>query len=476
MSSTTLAEISRLDLLDLSTPPLASITEVKHLSSYNWIEAPTPTIAVPGSPPIWSAPSAPHQVKKDSGLIYIAQNAARHPDSPLEPLFRALYITDPSFDVRSIDIVTDRNNIRKLLSFVNPSSTRNGLQTFTINIEVAENTAIFSRAETATHEFIGLHEFRGFGHEFEKAYTTSQISGSTGHHRIISYRFGDLNFIVRYEADGYLDAGTRIPSSHSKEPESDSLSSILGSLSLSPTNRPPDITTTGSKLTIKSEGKVIPLESTLEIKTRVFHKPLEIEEIAPQLWVSQTFKLVRAYHRNGTFQTPEVEDVAASIKRWEERNQKDLRKLASLINKIITIVKECGGNAIVEYDIKEDKLVIRKGAGKKMLPKDLYSRWDDKDSSEAESKPGHGAEAESAMKPADGVETNAEGKSIVFGPAGTKGNKAVEAAKSREQTLLDNLLPNRTLPKDIDSDSQDNRGKDLAADSGETLSSSSYTR
>ncbi len=152
---TTLAKISCEDLQDLNIPSAASITDLKHLSSYNWIEAPTPTIAVPGSPPLWSPPNAPRQVKKDSGLIYIAQNAARHPDSPLEPLFRALYLTNPSFDIRSIDVVTDRNVIRKLLSFINPSSTRNGLEAFTFNIELAGNTAIFSRNEAATQEFIG---------------------------------------------------------------------------------------------------------------------------------------------------------------------------------------------------------------------------------------------------------------------------------------------------------------------------------
>src|SRR5436190_3957298 len=344
MAPTIIAEISRLDLQDLSTPPVASITGVKHLSSYNWIEAPTPTIAVPGSPPLWSAPRVPRQLKKDSGLIYIAQNTARHPDSPVEPLFRALYITNPSFDIRSIDVVTDRNNIRKLLSFINPGSTRNGLETFTINIEVTKSTAIFCRVETATHEFIGPRELRGFGHEFEKVYTTSQISGSTGHHRIISYCFSDLNCIVRHDTDGYVDADTRTPSSNSKELENDSLSSMLGSLSLSPTNSPPNTTPAGSKLTIKEEGQVVPLESTLEIKTRVFHKPLEIQEVAPQLWISQTHKLVRAYHHKGKFQEPEVEDVAAEIKRWEEGNQRNLRKLAALIKKIVNVVKGCGGN------------------------------------------------------------------------------------------------------------------------------------
>ncbi|OBT60334.1 hypothetical protein VE03_10339 [Pseudogymnoascus sp. 23342-1-I1] len=425
MTPTTIALISRLELQDLSTPLVATITDVKQLSSYSWIEAPSPTIAVPGTPPLWSAPSGPRQLKKDSGLIYIAQNAARHPDSPLEPLFRALCITNPSFDIRSIDVVTDRNNIRKLLSFINPSMTRNGLETFTINIEVTKNTAIFCRDETTTHEFIGPDEFRGYGREFERVYTTRQIGASTGHHRIITYCFGGLNFVVRHETDGYVDTDTRIPSPDAKGPESDSLSSMLGSLTLSPTNGPP-ITTPGSKLTIKKEGQMISLKSTLELKTRVFHKRIEIHEVAPQLWISQTPKLVRAYHRRGTFPVPEVEDVAADIKIWEEGNQSDLRKLAPLISRIIGAVKGFGGNAIVKYDLLGDKLVIRKVDRKKMLPNDLYSMWDDRADSEAPSD-----NDVAAVKPINGIESKADGKSAVFSPEGTKGRH--ESATNRER-------------------------------------------
>lgn len=477
MASTILAEISRPDLVGLGTPPLASITEVKHLSSYNWIEAPTPTIAVPGSPSLWAAPRAPQKLKKDSGLIYIAQNAARHPDSPLEPLFRALYIANPSFDIRSIDVVTDRNNVRKLLSFINPISTRNGLEAFTIDVEVAKNTAIFSRAETATHEFVGPHEFKGFGHEFEKAYTTNRISGSTGHHRIISYRFGDLNFIVRHETDGYVDAGTGTPSSNSKKSESDSLSTMLESLSLSSNKNPPKTISTGSKLTIREEGQVMPLESTLEIKTRVKHKPLEIQEIAPQLWVSQTFNLVRAYHYKGMFERPDVQDVAGAIKRWEEQNQRDLRKLAALISKIINVVKGLGGNASVKYDVKDDKLVVvRKFGGKNMLPKDLYSKWDDGDDSEAKTNTEHDARGESSVKKENdvgaksaGKKANGEEKSIGSSPDGKKGKRPMEAAEEGERKLPDDLLPTSTPAKDKLSNSQDKGGENPVTDSGETL-------
>ena len=55
-----------------------------------------------------------------------------------------------------------------------------------------------------------------------------------------------------------------------------------------------------------------------------------------------------------------------------------------------------------------------------MLPKDLYSKWDDRDNSEAEANTDHDGGAESAVKPVDGVETKADGKSIVFGPGDTK--------------------------------------------------------
>lgn len=386
MTSTTVYEISRLDLQGLESPTSASITDVQALSSYNWIEAPnaTPTIAVPGSPALWSVPGVSRRLKKDSGLIYIAQNAARHPESPLEPLFRALYTTCPSFDIRSIDVVTDRNNIRKLLSFIDPNSTRDGLEAFTINIEVMKNTAIFCRNEIKTVEYIGPQEFRGFGHEFERAYTTNKIGGSTGHHRIISYCFSGLKFIVRYETDGYVDADARTSPSKTKDHTEESLSSMLGGLSLSPANVCPNTIPAGSKLIIKEEGQVVPLASTLEIKTRVLHKPLDIQEVAPQLWISQTPKLVRAYHQKGIFQRPVVEDVAAVIKNWEERKQNDLQKLAALIRKITHFAKECGGKAVVKYSVEGDKLVVCKVETKEMLPKDLYSKWDDAHNHEAE--------------------------------------------------------------------------------------------
>ncbi|KIH86555.1 hypothetical protein SPBR_08495 [Sporothrix brasiliensis 5110] len=385
--SSTIAEITSSDLEALHPPATAKITNVKHLASYSWIEAGQPTIAVPGSPALWTAPQGSRKVKKDTGFYYIAQNAARHPDSPLEPLFRALYVEHPSFDIRSVDIVTDRNNMRKLLAFVNPSMNRYAKEPFTIQTEVNNTTVIFCRAETDTTQVILPWEFRGYGHEFEKAYTTEQITGGTGHHRIISYQFGGLDFIVRYETDGYVSANPlQSASNKSKAMKSDDLSGLMESLSLAQPGGPSAdavsatpthaTTATPTKLTIQLQGQLVPPDSLVEIKTRAAHKRLAIHDVAPQLWIAQTPKLVRAYHDRGIFPKPQVEDVATDITQWEDAQQADLRKLAALVARIVLVTRERGGHATLQYDpTKGHKLVIRSVDQDMVLPKDLYLKW-----------------------------------------------------------------------------------------------------
>ncbi|KAG7122149.1 hypothetical protein HYQ45_000501 [Verticillium longisporum] len=127
----------------------------------------------------------------------------------------------------------------------------------------------------------------------------------------------------------------------------------------------------------KTEGKVVPLGSTIEITTRTMRKPLEIRKVAPQVWTSLTLKLVRAYHNNGLFQPPPaVEDVAAAILRWEEENQKSLEKLAALTSQLVNVARELGGKIIVSYGDKGGKLVLGKDGANKLLPDNLYIHGD----------------------------------------------------------------------------------------------------
>lgn len=364
--------VSRSDISTVVPRPDASLTEAKHLASYNWIEADTPTIIVPGSPAVWRGDKASRQLKKDSGLVYIAQNAARYPESPLEPLFRALYIENPSFDISAVHVISDRNNLRKLLSFVDPSSDAHGVKDFSMQMEFVNGTAILHREETKTKEFIGPDDFRGFGHEFEKAYTRKRIPLSTGHHRVVSYCFGGLRLVVRHETDGYVDDGT--PTQASKQTAGDNLSSLLGSMSISQPTVAKDTTSAASKLTVRQGGRSIPLESTLEIKTRVQHKPLKVTDVAPQLWLSQTPRLVRAYHNRGIFNAPVVENVSTDVRKWERANQEKLGRLVTLLISIIAKGRP-QGHVSVRYSASKDRLRVDRCVGKKMFPEDLYQRW-----------------------------------------------------------------------------------------------------
>ena len=283
----TVSEISHLNLQELKTPILTSITNIKPLSFYNWIEAFNITfmIIVSGSPALWSASGVSQWLKKNSGLIYIAQNAAQHSENSFKLLFHALYIMYSSFNICLTDVMTDWNNICKLLLFIDPSFARNRLEAFTINIEVKKNITIFCCNKIKTIEYIRSQEFKGYNHEFKKAYTIAQINSSTEHYRIISYHFSDLNFVVCHETDEYVNI-LSMSSLKAMYHTQNSLSNILRALSLFSVNSSSDITPTEFIMTIKEKSQIVLLKLTLEIKTQILHKSFEIEKITSQLWVS----------------------------------------------------------------------------------------------------------------------------------------------------------------------------------------------
>ncbi|KAI0192978.1 hypothetical protein EV127DRAFT_452443 [Xylaria flabelliformis] len=375
-----MAVISRWEAEDLIFESAAEITDFKHLSSYNWIDAASPTIVVPGSPALWAPPCRHTRLRPAPGRMFINQNAARWPDSPLEPLFLALYAEQPSFDIRSIDVVTDRNNLRKLLSFVKSSRLGDDLKPFNIEIEVHKNTALFCRVEECNEkriqpgEFVGtshgLQLWRMFptkqidgsnGYELWKAYTRNQIEGSTGHHRIVSYNFGGMSFIVRHEADGCsFDIEANQADEHPGTLASNSAST--------------DLYSTSSRLTIRREGRTVPVDRTLAIKTRALCEEFSSDDAIPQLWISQTPNLVRAH----LLRQPDIKNMTKEIQTWQKKNRGDLKRLAALIRKIISVAKSCGNRAKVRYVPDGDKLVISPLGGGKMLPEDLYLKWETK--------------------------------------------------------------------------------------------------
>lgn len=181
-----------------------------------------------------------------------------------------------------------------------------------------------------------------------------------------------MNFLIRHETDGYVKerATNRTAAS------GDELSEMLGGLTLATKTNPKYTTNAGSKLRVCHRGQAVPIESTLEIKTRTIKRPLAFNEVAPQLWVSQTPKLVRAYHVAGKFSEPKVEDVSMQIQDWETAHQSDLAKLGGLIRWIVSAIKNFG-KATLRYHAGEAELVVKKSSNlPKLLPEDLYVKWE----------------------------------------------------------------------------------------------------
>jgi len=219
-----------------------------------------------------------------------------------------------------------------------------------------------------------IRGFKGYGHNFEKAYTKIP-TGSTGHHRIVGYTFGGLKCLVRHETDGYVD---------NKSPRelTEDLSDALRGLSISKVgsvlNRP-------AAVKVETGGKAVDPSSTLEIKTRVAHRQLDMAEVSSQLWISQTPNLVVGYHRNGVFDNVRLRDMTDELGRWESINQRDLCKLAALLTKIIEVAKlSSDRTALVEYGCLSN-LRIFAGKGKRALPDDLYAKWGQKDEEDSAS-------------------------------------------------------------------------------------------
>ncbi|CAG5187432.1 uncharacterized protein ALTATR162_LOCUS11717 [Alternaria atra] len=366
MVSRVVATICRSDLSDRLDPAHATTTEFEYLASYSWLESEVPTILVPGWAPLWSPPAGPLKLEPDSGRVYIDQNAARSPDAPLEPLFGALSAQKPNFKMGSVDVITDRNNIRKLLRFLGGTSS----ESFQIRVEIVEGKrALFTRMENETTTVV--RGFQGYGRNFEKACTKS-ATRTSGYYRITSFRFCGLQCVVRHETDGYIDDGLGRAAVHKQADMTDSLPQLLETLQLADSVSASKHT---AHITVQKEGKEVDLSSIVEAKTRAASKSLDMDETAAQLWLSQTAHLAIGYHKNGLFNDVQIRDMTQNVRDWEKSNKKVLCSLGYLLNEIIEVVKNSASQvAVVRYD-GGMKLEVIAGEQEKAPSEGVDANW-----------------------------------------------------------------------------------------------------
>ena len=140
-----------------------------------------------GSPPLWLDLEPPFFVPPDKGILFRDQTHFRMPETPLVPLLLCVDEVTPDFDWSSVDFVTDRNNLRKLLRALTHSPNRK--EPWRIDLQVApgkNNTILFTRWEVQDTQ---RADGRGRGFNFEK-HTTVPVEGcegSSSHHQVVCY-------------------------------------------------------------------------------------------------------------------------------------------------------------------------------------------------------------------------------------------------------------------------------------------------
>ncbi|KAF6222405.1 hypothetical protein HO133_001491 [Letharia lupina] len=366
---------------DGQDPP--KILNFETVASYNWLDEPTPTILVPGTPPIWVPPQISPALKPDIGGRYVDQNADRTPGSPLQALIHAVQTCQPDFDFTNVDIVTDRKPVRCLLGFVNAEPVA-----FKFGISVVGNTALFTRMEERTRDQPS-RRYNGYRDAFEQQYTKIPASAarSTSHHRVVKYDFADLTILVRYAVDAYLgDLAKALMHADGIE-NTDPGPLVKQRENMNIEGNPPSKTlSSNTPVTVIDGGRHIPHAATLELTTRTKHSqaPDSIEQKLPDFWISQTLNYHLCLHRetkekssrSTIFHRIRLIPMGDLLLDWEKTNAEKLRALGHVLRRVIEAAKELGGSCIVSSDKSEGaSLKVSRAEEDEVpaLPKDMRS-------------------------------------------------------------------------------------------------------
>ncbi|KIO22930.1 hypothetical protein M407DRAFT_78713 [Tulasnella calospora MUT 4182] len=344
-----------------NTAVQASITATKPISSYSWVEAANrPTILVPSSPPVWNE-ECPQRVPPDTGIRFSDHNSARMGPklSPLIPIFASIDHMETDVDLPSFDFITDRNNLLKLLHW---ATNAGKYEDFRIDVELGGKTCFFTRTDETDMDVIKGSSC--YAEEYHKVVTKwpKGSEGATGHHRVISIDLDGVKILFRFEIDARIEI--QEDSSDSKN-DVDDLVNALSGLLTSSSKVPAKRTSSFAELTIKPSGDraMIPQSSIIKLKTRVEHRPLNMDDVGPQMYLSQIPYLYLAKHNRGQFQPAQriLPDV--------EKIELQLGKLRKALLDIVEIVREQGqgeGLCLICVDRKLELYKRKVGTGREV--------------------------------------------------------------------------------------------------------------
>ncbi|CAE6471854.1 unnamed protein product [Rhizoctonia solani] len=345
------------------------VTNLKALGSYNWLEDQAPTIAIPGRPPVWKEQPMPIHLKENLGKPFFDEGIARKCGYPLEPDLLAIEVSqgaDPNFKLSEemIDIVTNRNNLRKLIDFANSGTTNRGKHRadhFRIDAQLAPNgrTMVLTRYETQASCRQQNEQFIGFDHIFERMCTeelptihAANSDGRTtylrpvGYHRIVRYDLLGMRFLVRSRVDAMLSGPSKPHAERSTEIDINDLSRALEQATLeSGSATLPQLQATGVQYV--NFGELVPQDLFMDIK--LAHKGnVNWGNVYPQYFLSQTPNLkvaTRTAVQRKNFVTQLDTYDQNSLKTEHEKQSQQFQSLVAVLKEMRRTLQTYGSSS-----------------------------------------------------------------------------------------------------------------------------------
>ena len=185
----------------------------------------------------------------------------------MEPAVRAVLHLRPQFDFTALDLITDRYVLARLLE------TPVRKTEFRLSAQAVHNTMIFIRSDK---DFL-KKTLGGFRQDIETQHLSQPkiFSDSVSHHRIITYRLGDLHIMVRHAADGFIPEDTP------------AMREALCVITADP--RECNGVKRHGNVNIKSMGTLIPREAMLEFNTynKASNQKQRLGDKQRETWLSQ---------------------------------------------------------------------------------------------------------------------------------------------------------------------------------------------
>ena len=294
----------------------------------------------------------------------------------MEPAVRSIFTCQPDFQGHPVDLFACSSTLGNLFRYVDKQE-----KTFRMLVKVVGDTIFLVRRENSPTQLIpGI---TGFGHSFPEAYTTwgADVRKSESHQRIVRYKFGGLDLLMRFEADGYLKHLTSTEFTHTglevaQSTKQGGLAESLSSALQVGMNTPQF----GEQLRVDKGGEEIPYSAIFDLKTRSFRRKSHdtLAEVLPRLYLAQIPNFIIAYHQDGLFDDIRVQDAGNEIDEWEKDNKDTLRRLGTLLRRIVAFAR---GNQGTEMELCRHGLgglELREqsaGASSGALPAELEKQW-----------------------------------------------------------------------------------------------------